>query len=48
MDERNLSQLPLAQCLFAVNPFLRPAELFQVICAGLTVEEAKGTPDYWA
>ena len=43
-EERNLSQLPLAQCFVqAVNPLTSgPAELLpEVICAGLTHEEAK-------
>ena len=43
-EERNLSQLPLAQCFVqAVNPVSEgPAELLpEVICAGLTHEEAK-------
>ncbi len=43
-EERNLSQLPLAQCFVqAVNPVSDgPAELLpEVICAGLTHEEAK-------
>lgn len=43
-EERNLPQLPLAQCLVqAVNPLSEgPAELLpEVICAGLTHEEAK-------
>ena len=43
-EERNLSQLPLAQCFVqAVNPLTSgPADLLpEVICAGLTHEEAK-------
>ncbi|MBU8907505.1 putative thiazole-containing bacteriocin maturation protein [Desertibacillus haloalkaliphilus] len=43
-DERNLTQLPLAQCYVqAVNPLTNgPADLLsEVICAGLTHEEAK-------
>lgn len=43
-EERNLSQLPLSQCFVqAVNPVSEgPAELLpEVICAGLTHEEAK-------
>ena len=43
-EERNLSQLPLAQCYVqAVNPMSEgPAELLsEVVCAGLTHEEAK-------
>ena len=43
-EERNLSQLPLAQCFVqAVNPVSEgPAELLpEVICTGLTHEEAK-------
>lgn len=43
-EERNLSQLPLTQCLVqAVNPVSEgPAELLpEVICTGLTHEEAK-------
>ena len=47
-EERNLSQLPLAQCFVqAVNPLTSgPADLLpEVICAGLTHEEAKEMPD---
>lgn len=43
-EERNLSQLPLAQCsVQVVNPMSEgPAELLsEVVCAGLTHEEAK-------
>ena len=43
-EERNLTQLPLAQCYVqAVNPVSEgPADLLpEVICAGLTHEEAK-------
>ncbi len=43
-EERNLSQLPLAQCsVQVVNPISEgPAELLsEVVCAGLTHEEAK-------
>ena len=43
-EERNLSQLPLAQCYVqAVNPLSEgPAELLpEVVCAGLSHEEAK-------
>ncbi|MEH7125429.1 putative thiazole-containing bacteriocin maturation protein [Bacillus sp. JJ1532] len=43
-EERNLPQLPLAQCYVqAVNPFSEgPAELLpEVVCAGLSHEEAK-------
>ncbi|MDQ0200065.1 putative thiazole-containing bacteriocin maturation protein [Neobacillus ginsengisoli] len=43
-EERNLSQLPLAQCYVqAVNPLSEgPAELLtEIICGGLTHEEAK-------
>ncbi|MEH7238992.1 putative thiazole-containing bacteriocin maturation protein [Bacillus sp. JJ1562] len=43
-EERNLPQLPLAQCYVqAVNPLPEgPAELLpEVVCAGLTHEEAK-------
>ncbi len=43
-EERNLAQLPLSQCLVqAVNPLSEgPATLLpEVICAGLTHEEAK-------
>ena len=43
-EERNLSQLPLAQCYVqAVNPVSEgPADLLpEVVCAGFTHEEAK-------
>jgi len=43
-EERNLPQLPLAQCYVqAVNPFSKgPAELLpEVVCSGLSHEEAK-------
>ena len=43
-EERNLTQLPLAQCYVqAVNPVSEgPADLLpEVVCAGFTHEEAK-------